>query len=380
MKGPTALWYLTRSTGIVALVVLSAVMVLGLVTSMGWRSPRWPRFVSQAMHRNLSLFCLLFIAAHIVTTVTDGFAPIGYIDAVIPFQSPYRPVWLGLGALSLDLLLIVSITSALRHRIGHRAWRGIHWLAYASWPEAVLHGLGTGTDAAHGLMLAITAGCVAAVVVALAWRLAAGWRERPGPRLVAAAAAGLFVLAAGLLVLLGPLRPGWARRSGTPPAILAALSRTSGSAPPAATTGRTGSSGPAPAGPQAPPPSGPGSGGSLPTGSFSADVSGTLTTSQPDATGQVTVQIKGRLTGDVSLPFTISLQGTPSGGGVAMNSGVASIGDVQGPVVSLEGSRIVTEISSGGTSVRVSFVLDIDPSSGTVSGTARSGGYPEDDR
>jgi sulfoxide reductase heme-binding subunit YedZ len=172
-SGPTALWYLTRGTGIVALVLLSGVVVMGVLTTRGWSRPGWPRFVSQALHRNLSLFCLLLIGLHIVTTVADGYVPIGYVDAVVPFHSPYRSLWLGLGALSFDLLLALAVTSAVRHRLGYRTWKAIHWLAYASWPLAVLHGLGTGTDRGLGPVLALDLACLAAVVVAAGWRLAA---------------------------------------------------------------------------------------------------------------------------------------------------------------------------------------------------------------
>lgn len=170
---PTVLWYLTRATGIVALVLLTAVVVMGVLTTRGWTRPGWPRFVSQAVHRNLSLFCLLLIGLHIVTTVTDGFVPIGYLDSVVPFRSPYRTLWLGLGALSFDLLLVLGLTSAVRHRIGHRTWRAVHWAAYASWPLAVVHGLGTGTDSGLGPVVALDAACVAAVVAAGSWRLIA---------------------------------------------------------------------------------------------------------------------------------------------------------------------------------------------------------------
>ena len=129
--GYTSLWYLTRATGLVSLVLLSATVVLGIVSSVGWTTERWPRFLSQSVHRNLSLFCLVVILVHVVTTVADGYVPIGLADAVIPFRSPYRPIWVGFGAVAFDLLLAVVITSGLRRRIGTRAWRGVHWLAYA---------------------------------------------------------------------------------------------------------------------------------------------------------------------------------------------------------------------------------------------------------
>ena len=70
------------------------------------------------------------------------------VDVVVPFVGAYRPFWLGLGALALDLLAALIVTSLLRARIGLRAWRAVHWVAYACWPVALVHGLGTGSDVA----------------------------------------------------------------------------------------------------------------------------------------------------------------------------------------------------------------------------------------
>ena len=105
------------------------------------------------------------LVIHIVTTVLDGFAPISLIDAVVPFLSAYRPIWLGFGALAFDLLIALTITSLVRRRLGYGAWRAIHWLAYVSWPIAVLHGLGTGSDSKQTWALVLTFACVLAVLV-----------------------------------------------------------------------------------------------------------------------------------------------------------------------------------------------------------------------
>src|SRR6476660_6581081 len=93
-----ALWFATRGFGVVSLLLLTAIVVLGVAGATRWRSTRWPRFVVAGLHRNLSLLVLVFIALHVLTTVADGFAPISLLNAVLPFSSPYRPVWLGLGA------------------------------------------------------------------------------------------------------------------------------------------------------------------------------------------------------------------------------------------------------------------------------------------
>jgi predicted ferric reductase len=218
--GPSAYWYLTRSTGTVALLLLSGAVVLGVIDVRRWSTPRWPRFVVDSLHRNLSLLAMVFLALHILTSVLDSFAPISLLDAFVPFAGSYRPLWLGLGAVSFDLLLAVTITSLLRQRIGYSSWRAVHWLAYASWPVALLHGLGTGSDVKATWLLMLSAACVALVLAAVVVRVAAGWPENLGRRSAAMAGAGLFALF--LLVWLpgGPLGSEWPRRSGTPSSLL----------------------------------------------------------------------------------------------------------------------------------------------------------------
>ena len=169
-----ALWFATRGSGVVSLLFLTAIVVLGVAGATRWRSTRWPRFVVAGLHRNLTLLALAFIALHVLTTVVDGYAPISLLNAVLPFTSPYRPVWLGLGAVAFDLLLALTITSLLRARIGYSRWRALHWLAYASWPIALVHGLGTGTDARVTWFQVVAVGSVACVVGAVVWRVAAG--------------------------------------------------------------------------------------------------------------------------------------------------------------------------------------------------------------
>ena len=218
--GPSAYWYLTRSTGAVALLLLTLSLVLGVVDVRRWSTERWPRFVVDTLHRNASLLALVFLLLHILTAVLDSFAPISLVNAVIPFTGSYRPFWLGLGALSFDLILAVIFTSVLRRRLGHATWRAIHWLTYASWPIALLHGLGTGSDVKSTWMLVLSIGCLIAVIGAVLVRVAAGWPDQLGRRGVALCGAGVFTI--GLLLWLpsGPLGKEWARRSGTPPALL----------------------------------------------------------------------------------------------------------------------------------------------------------------
>ena len=113
-----------------------------------------------SLHRNVSLLALVFLAVHILTAVLDSFAPISLLDAFVPFASSYRPFWLGLGAVSLRPAARGDRSPACcAAGSDFRAWRATHWLAYACWPIALLHGLGTGSDVKSTWLLALSIGC-----------------------------------------------------------------------------------------------------------------------------------------------------------------------------------------------------------------------------
>jgi methionine sulfoxide reductase heme-binding subunit len=166
-----ALWYLARGSGAVSLCLLTLTVVLGIVTSARWATANWPRFVVAGLHRNLSLLAVAFLGLHVASVVVDGYVPIRWLDAVVPFASAYRPLWLGLGAVALDLLVAVLLTSLLRVHIGHRAWRAVHWAAYLCWPVALVHGFGMGTDKRQLWMLALDILAIASFAAAAGWRL-----------------------------------------------------------------------------------------------------------------------------------------------------------------------------------------------------------------
>jgi len=214
------LWYTTRATGLVAMVLLTLSMAAGLLSSGGYQRPGLPRFVTIGLHRSASLLALGFTAIHVATTVTDSFVSIPVQDAFIPFISGYRPLWLGFGAIAADLMIALTVTSLLRTRMSLRAWRLAHWTSYACWPVALLHGLGTGTDTPVRWVLVVTLACVAVVAVLIGWRLAAGWPQHAAGRAAGAVALVLALIAGGTWLAAGPLRAGWARRAGTPPALL----------------------------------------------------------------------------------------------------------------------------------------------------------------
>ena len=311
---------------------------------------RWPRFATVDVHRNLTLLSIVFVAIHVVTTVADGYAPVGLIDAVVPFLSPYRPVWLGLGTVAFDLLLALVVTSLFRSLVPARAWRALHWAAYAAWPVALVHSLGTGSDARTAWLQAIGVGSLVAVALAVLARIALGGGLAL-PRLAGTVAAILVPVGVIAWYHAGPLHPGWAKKSGTPTTILARKSTQSQAASLASVD-------------------------SVEPTSFSAPVSGTITTSQA-AAGYELIDISLRLGASPHGAARIRLRGVPQNGGVVMTaSGVTFVPQTTGTVYSGTVSvalRAPTSAPSygdaGGATLNLSFSLSIDNATGTVSGT-----------
>lgn len=178
----TALWYASRATGIVSLIMLTGVVVLGIAVQRHGRLPGLPRFAVVGLHRSVSLLSVAFLVIHILSAIADSYVNIRLTDAVVPFVASYEPVWLGLGTVAFDLILALIITSLLRARLGYRAWRWVHWLAYVSWPVAVAHSFGSSTDMQSGWLLGLGIGCVLAVAAAVAWRVSEGRRPHDVPR------------------------------------------------------------------------------------------------------------------------------------------------------------------------------------------------------
>jgi methionine sulfoxide reductase heme-binding subunit len=217
-SAPSALWYATRATGVVALILLTITVALGVAGAGRLESRQLPRLVRSGLHRNVSLLTVAFVAAHVVTTVLDPFVAIGLNSAVVPFSSNYRPFWLSLGTIAFDMLLALVITSMLRSRLSFRTWHAVHWLGYACWPVALWHGLGTGTDSRLSWLLFLDALCVLVVAAAVVWRLQLV--PRGGPRAAGIVATAAFVVATIAFVAIGPLQPHWSRHAGTPHRVL----------------------------------------------------------------------------------------------------------------------------------------------------------------
>ena len=165
------LWFATRATGSIALILLTVTVVIGVAGARRYAPTAVGRFEINALHRNISVLCLAVLAVHIATTLADSYVPIGWVSAFVPLTSPYRTLWVAFGAVAFDLLLAVALTSAVRLRIGLRRWKAVHYLAYAAWPVAVLHGFNTGTDTKLGAQELLYVLCAAAVAFAGMWRV-----------------------------------------------------------------------------------------------------------------------------------------------------------------------------------------------------------------
>lgn len=175
MFDATDLWYIGRGSGLVAVVVLTVTVVLGMLSTVpGRRGGPRRRVLLQGVHRQLTLAGVVLIVLHIGCLVADRWVDVDLVDTLLPFGSTYRRFWLGLGTLAVDLMVVVVVTSLLRQRMAPAAWRAVHWLAYATWALAVAHGLMAGTDARARPVQLLAAVCVNAVLLALIARVQAG--------------------------------------------------------------------------------------------------------------------------------------------------------------------------------------------------------------
>jgi methionine sulfoxide reductase heme-binding subunit len=173
--GESTYWYLARGSGLVSLALFTMAFALGLLTAGRVSSPRWPRFVTETLHRNMALTAVMFILVHVTVIVLDDYVTITPLEAVVPFIGQYSPLYLGFGALAFDVIIVLILTSLLRARLPYRAWRLVHWIAYAGWPIAVTHTIGIGSDQSWVL---ITAGVSVTLVLACGGFRVASLRRR----------------------------------------------------------------------------------------------------------------------------------------------------------------------------------------------------------
>ncbi|NVM93779.1 ferric reductase-like transmembrane domain-containing protein [Arthrobacter wenxiniae] len=177
-----ALWAFARVSGLVDMVLLTGSVLLGILTRSGRPLPALPRVSLMLLHRNISLLAVVFLVFHVAPLLLDAYARVNLVDVVVPFLGSYKAFWQGLGTVALDLMAAVVATGLLRHRLGRRTFRAVHWLSYAMWPLALAHSVGNGTDATSAPAVAAAVVLCVAVLAAAAWRVSAGFLETADAR------------------------------------------------------------------------------------------------------------------------------------------------------------------------------------------------------
>jgi hypothetical protein len=290
----TVAWTVARAGGFTAYILLTLAVALGLALSLRWQSPRWPRLLTNDLHRFLTLLSLAFVAIHGLAVWLDPFMRFGWMEVLVPLMSHYRSLWMALGIVAGYLALAVWLSTELRPRIGYAWWRRLHALAFAIYALATVHGLATGSDTRTAWALGLYAGSALLVGSLLGVRLLTpvGTRGRAYPNLASLVA--LLLLGGVLWTATGPAQPGWN--------AIANNGQGSGARGVQAATGPT-------------------TGGVF-AAPFTANVQGTLTQNQPDAAGGVTLRVDTTLSGGAAGAFQVLLQGQPANdGSVAVTAG-----------------------------------------------------------
>jgi sulfoxide reductase heme-binding subunit YedZ len=192
-------WYAARAAGVAAYLVLTAVVALGLGLA-GKRPLRaWPRFAVEDVHRFGGLLVGALVGIHVVTIAVDSFLPFTLGQLLVPLTATYRPLWTGLGIAAAELLLALALVNRFRSRLPYRFWRRAHYLNFAVWGAATLHGIFSGTDRSAA-WLALFYGASLGMVLALV--LARVGRGAVHPALAAPVGAVIALL----VLTVGPLR------------------------------------------------------------------------------------------------------------------------------------------------------------------------------
>jgi sulfoxide reductase heme-binding subunit YedZ len=162
-------WYFARSAGIVAYLLLSASVVAGTLMA-GRATLTLPRFAVEELHRFLAILTGIFIVLHGASLLLDRVVPISLAEELVPFTSQYRPLAVGLGVTTAELLAAVGLTNLFRQELPRRFWRCVHYLTIPAWVLATLHGLLAGSDVLDPWFAGIATAAITAVGFAFALR------------------------------------------------------------------------------------------------------------------------------------------------------------------------------------------------------------------
>ena len=140
------MWYITRAAGMTAYILLWLSTAWGLAVSSKIFDDLLHRSFTYDFHQFLSLLAIGFIILHIAVLTADRYLPYTIAQILVPFLSPYRPLWVGIGVLGFYLTLLVTITFYIRQWIGARTFRVIHGLSLVAYLGATVHAFFSGTD------------------------------------------------------------------------------------------------------------------------------------------------------------------------------------------------------------------------------------------
>ena len=322
---PSPLWYISRGAGFVGLALLGAIAVLGLMTASQTRlSARLPRFITVETHRSLSLLAVVVLAIHIITAMMDPFVPITLLDVFIPFVSKYRPVWIGFGAIAIDIGIAVLVTSLIRIKMKQRTWKIVHLLAYLAFFASIVHGLGTGSDSRFLLGKAFYL-VVGAAFLITAWiRIVDRTQAGSAKRNLSMAVAVVAPLSIVGFSILGPFNSNWAKRANA--GISGVFSQSPATTPLALTKNVT-----------------PPSSITIPA-NFTSNWSGNITESAQNSQGELGLRLMGPLSSLKGYKLVVTLMGVPADQGLSMSSSIVEIVSNSG-VVAYNGQ--VTSLNNG---------------------------------
>ena len=207
MNTTSLTWEIARAGGFMAYGLLSASVVIGLVVSLKWRSPRWSRYITTELHRFVTLLALVFTAIHTVMVAIDPFIQFSLPEVLVPFVSHYRTLWIAMGIVSSYFLVAIYLSERVRPFVGYEWWRRFHELSFGAFALALVHGIASGSDTKTPWATAIYGGSVAIVAALVLVRAFPPTRERSHPIPAAIMIAALAV--GGLWAWSGPLQPGW---------------------------------------------------------------------------------------------------------------------------------------------------------------------------
>jgi sulfoxide reductase heme-binding subunit YedZ len=157
-------WYAARAGGVVAYLLLSCAVLLGLALSGKEQLRDWPRFALEDVHRFAGVLAGFFILVHVTMIAVDSQARFSFVQLFVPFSSSYRPFWTGIGIVAAELLAALALANRYRKRISYPLWRRLHYLNFVVWAAATAHGLGSGTDRSSAWLLGIYLSAIGAVV------------------------------------------------------------------------------------------------------------------------------------------------------------------------------------------------------------------------